>query len=103
LDSQYYQTDNFAEYVRQGLEKLTLADVNRVIRENLGTDDIQYVFVTGDAADLRQRLVSGQASPISYDAEKPQELLDEDKVISELRLDFDADKVTVVRGEEVFN
>jgi len=103
LDSQYYQTDNFAEYVRQGLEKLTLADVNRVIRENLGTDDIQYVFVTHDAADLRQRLVSGQASAISYDAEKPQELLEEDKMISELPLDFAADKVTVVRGEEVFN
>lgn len=102
LDSQYYQTDNFAAYVRQGLEKLTLADVNRVIKENLSADDVQYVFVTGDAADLRQRLVSGQASPISYDAEKAQELLDEDKMISEIPLDFDADKVTVVRGEEVF-
>ena len=102
LDSQYYQTDNFAAYVRQGLEKLTLADVNRVIKENLSTDDVQYVFVTGDAADLRQRLVSGQASPISYDAEKAQELLDEDKMISEIPLHFDADKVTVVRGEEVF-
>lgn len=103
LDSQYYQTDNFAAYVREGLERLTLADVNRVIRENLVTDNIQYVFVTGDADDLRQRLVSDLASPISYEVEKPQELLDEDKKISQIPLDFAADKVTVVNGEEVFN
>ncbi len=103
MDSQYYQTDNFAAYVREGLEQLTLADVNRVIRENLVTDNIQYVFVTRDADDLRQRLVSDQASPISYDVEKPQQLLDEDKKISQIPLDFKGDKVTVVNGEEVFN
>ena len=45
-DSQYYQIDNFADYVRDGLAKLSLEDVNRVIRENLSTEDIQYVFVT---------------------------------------------------------
>ncbi|MGB5492327.1 MAG: hypothetical protein WBM76_15995, partial [Woeseiaceae bacterium] len=102
-DSQYYQTDNFASYVRDGLEKLTLADVNRVIRENLSTRDVQYVFVTADADDLRRRLVSDQPSPISYDADKPSVLLDEDKLISEIPLDFDADKVTLVSGEEVFD
>ncbi len=103
LDGQYYQTDNFAEYVRSGLEKLTLADVNRVIRENLATDDIQYVFVTRDADDLRQRLVSDQVSPMQYEAEKPQELLDEDAVISQIPLGLAADKVNVVSAEEVFN
>jgi zinc protease len=103
LDSQYYQTDDFAEYVRDGLQNLTLADVNRVIRENLTTDDIQYVFVTSDAADLRQRLVSGQESPMQYDADKPQELLDEDAVISRFPLDFAEDKVKVVNADQVFN
>ncbi|MBT8088243.1 MAG: insulinase family protein [Gammaproteobacteria bacterium] len=103
LDGQYYQTDNFAEYVRDGLENLTLADVNRVIRENLATDDIQYVFVTSDAEDLRQRLVSEQASPMRYAADKPQELLDEDAVIAQIPLKFAEDKVAVVSAEEVFN
>lgn len=103
MDSQYYQTDNFATYVREGLENLTLADVNRVIRENLATGNIQYVFVTRDADDLRQRLVLDQASPVSYAAEKPQELLDEDKTIAQMPLDFAADRIVVIDGEEVFN
>lgn len=101
-DSQYYQTDDFADYVRDGLAELTLDDVNRVIRENLSTEDIQYVFVTRDADDLRERLVSDQASPISYDAEKPQSLLDEDAGIAELSLGFADEKVTIVSSEEVF-
>ena len=102
FDSQYYGTENFADYVRDSLAKLTLADVNRVIRENLQTDDMQFVFVTKDAADLRQRLISDQASPMTYDAEKSQELLDEDATISSSALGFVEAKVTIVKAEQVF-
>jgi zinc protease len=103
MDSQYYEIDEFASYVRDGLAKLTLADVNRVIRENLVTDDMQYVFVTRDAEDLRQRLVSDQASPMVYEAEKPAELLAEDREIEVLSLDFDDDDVSIISSAEVFN
>lgn len=102
LDSQYYEIDNFATYVRDELGKLTLDDVNRVIRENLSTENVQYVFVTRDADDLRQRLVSDRASPVSYEAEKPQDLLDEDSVISTISLGFSEDKVSTVSADTVF-
>lgn len=102
IDSQYYETDEFSNYVRQGLEELTLDDVNRVIRENLSTENMQYVFVTRDAEDLRQRLVGEQQSPMTYDADLPQDVLDEDKVISKLPLGFDDDKVTVIPADDVF-
>jgi len=103
MDSQYYQTDDFAKYVREGLSKLTLDDVNRVIRENLNTEDMQFVFITRDAEDLRSRLVGDQSSPMTYDADLPQEVLDEDKVISDIPLGFSADKVSIVSAEEVFD
>jgi zinc protease len=74
-----------------------------VIRDNLGTESVQYVFVTRDADDLRQRLVSDQASPMSYEADKPQELLDEDMIISTIRLGFSEDKVSIVSSDTVFN
>ncbi len=63
---------------------------------------MQYVFVTRDAADLTERLTSDAPSPMSYDADKPQELLDEDAVISETALGFDDDKVSTVLAEDVF-
>jgi len=101
MDSQYYQTDEFANYVRDALNGLTLDDVNRVIQENLNTENMQYVFITKDAADLQQRLASDQPSPMTYDADLPQEVLDEDKLIDSIPLGFD--KVDVVSAEEVFN
>ncbi len=101
MDSQYYQTDEFANYVRDALNGLTLDDVNRVIQENLNTENMQYVFITKDAADLQQRLASDQPSPMTYDADLSQEVLDEDKLIDSIPLGFD--KVDVVSAEEVFN
>jgi zinc protease len=103
MDSQYYEIDEFARYVREGLEDMTLADVNRVIRENLHTDNMQYVFVTKDADDLRQRLTGNQSSPMVYDSEKSAELLEEDKLIETISLGFDDDDVIVIPAEEVFN
>ncbi|MBT8078723.1 MAG: insulinase family protein [Gammaproteobacteria bacterium] len=102
IDSQFYEIGNFSEYVRDALDELTLADVNRVIRENLRTDNMSYVFVTRDAADLRERLESDQPSPISYDAEKPAELLAEDREIEELPLGFATGSVTIVASDNVF-
>ena len=102
MDGQYYGTGDFADYVREGLAELTLADVNRVIRENLQTDDMQYVFVTRDAEDLRERLEGERASPVSYDADKPAELLAEDRAIEALPLGIKAGKVRVVQAAEVF-
>lgn len=95
LDSRFYGTDGFVEYVREGLAKLTLEDVNRVIRENLQTDNIHFVFVTGDGKDMKQRLVGEQTSELKYNSEKPQELLDQDKVIQDLKLKLDGDKVQI--------
>ena len=54
LDSQYYGIQAFPDYVREALSDLTLADVNRVIRDNLRTEDMQFVFVTRDAEDWQK-------------------------------------------------
>ncbi|MGI9203600.1 MAG: M16 family metallopeptidase [Woeseiaceae bacterium] len=102
LDSQYYEIDEFAAYVREGLGELTLAEVNRVIRENLKTENMRYVFITNDAADLQDRLVGDGDSPMTYESEKPAALLREDENIESLTLDFDADNVRVVSADSVF-
>jgi zinc protease len=102
IDSRYYGIGRFPDYVREGLARLTLEDVNRVIRENLTTDNLQYVFVAKDAADLRQRLLDGSSSPVSYDSAKPDELLEEDREIASLPLVFEEGAVRVVPSSGVF-
>ena len=102
LDSEFYNTESFVDYVRGKLEKLTLDDVNRVIRDNLQTENIHYVFITGDGKDMQKRLASEQTSPMAYNAEKPAELVAEDKVIADYKLAIPAKNIKVLDVEKVF-
>ena len=51
---------------------------------------------------LKQALASDAVSTIKYEAEKPQELLDEDRVIGAKKLGIGADAVRVIPVEDVF-
>ena len=102
LDSEFYNTESFVDYVRGKLEKLTLDDVNRVIRDNLQTENIHYVFITSDGKDMQKRLASEQTSPMVYNAEKPAELVAEDKVIADYKLAIPAKNIKVLDVEKVF-
>ncbi len=102
LDSQFYGIDNFADYVRTQLESLTVDDVNRVIRENLQTDNIHYVFVSGDGEDMKQRLATEQVSPLKYNTDKPADLIAEDKQIESYKLAIPSKNIKVVAVEDVF-
>jgi zinc protease len=102
LDSQWYGTPEYTQYLREQLKKLTLADVNRVMRRHLQTQNLQIVMITRDAEDLKRRLVNDTFSALKYDGEKPATLLAEDKVIGALKLGIKADAVKITPVAEVF-
>ena len=85
--------------MRDELAQMTAADVNRAIRKHLQTDNMEFVFVAKDAANLREALMNDVESPITYNSPKP-ELEAEDRVISVLPLRFR--NVEIMSGEEVF-
>jgi zinc protease len=66
LDSRYYSIPEFGAYLRERLSKLTLEDVNRAIREHFLTENMRIVMVTKDAEGLRDAILSGRPSPITY-------------------------------------
>jgi zinc protease len=88
--------------MRDGLQKLTLEQVNAVIRRHLSAKDLSVVIVTKDAEGLKKKLLSDEFSPIKYDAEKPAELLEEDKVIGARKLSIAPEKLTITKIDEVF-
>ncbi len=102
LDSRYYKIGNFNDYLRAQLAKLTLADVNRAIRDHLTTKGMRIVVVTKDAQGFRDALLSGQPSPITYVSPKPQSILDEDKLIEAFKLDVQLANVRIVPVDQVF-
>ncbi|WP_395376655.1 insulinase family protein [Marinicella sp. W31] len=102
MDSLYYGNPNFVDLVKNGLDKLTLEQVNAVIRKHIQTDDLHFVFITKDAKDMRDRLVNGTQSPMEYNSEKPADLLAEDKVIESYPLKIKSDDVKIVPIDKVF-
>ena len=102
LDSEFYDIDEFTSYVTQQLQGLSLDDINRVIAENLQTDDIHYVFVTGDGKDMAERLAEEQASPLEYNTKKPDALLAEDAKIATYPLNIPAENISTIDVEAVF-
>jgi zinc protease len=102
LDAQWYGTPDFAAGMRAKLAALTLAEVNRVLKKYVDTRNLRIVMTTGDAEDMKKRLVSDAFSAITYDGEKPASLLAEDKVIGAMKLGIKPEAVRIVPIAEVF-
>ncbi|HVT44782.1 MAG TPA: pitrilysin family protein [Thermoanaerobaculia bacterium] len=102
LDSQWYGIPEYTKYMRDGLSRLTVDDVNRAVKKHLSAKNLHVVIITKDAEGLKQQLVSDAFSPIKYDATKPQELLDEDKVIGAKKLAIAAANVRITPVDEIF-
>lgn len=102
LDSRYYKIGDYNQFMRDQLSKLTLADVNRAIKEHLLTNRMRIVVVTKDAEALRDAIVANKPSPITYNSPKPQRIMDEDKVIQTYPIEVNAANVRIVPVEQVF-
>ncbi len=102
LDSRYYRTGEFNEWLRQSLSKLTLGDVNRAIQRHLKSDRLRVVIVTRDAEALRDAIVQNSPSPITYNAPKPKDITAEDQIIERYPIKVRPEAVTVVPVEQVF-
>ncbi|MCA1600655.1 MAG: insulinase family protein, partial [Acidobacteria bacterium] len=102
LDSRYYTIPDYVSYMREQLGKLTLEDVNNAIRKHLKSDAIRIVIITKDAEALRDAILSGRPSPITYNSPKPKEITDEDEVIENYRVNVNPEGVVIVPVEKVF-
>jgi zinc protease len=102
IDSEYYGTPNYNEYIKTALAKLTVADVNAAIRRHMRVDSIEIVGVAKDTAAIAAALTGGDPTSIHYNAPKPRDVLDEDKIVERWPLGLRREDVTVVPVESVF-
>jgi zinc protease len=102
MDADWFGTPGFVDYVRDGLDRLTVEEVNAVIRRHLRPDAAQFVFVAKDADGLAAALAADAPSPITYGSEKPKALTDEDALISKLPLGLPKERVQVIGAETMF-
>jgi len=102
LDQKWYGLPDYVTDMRAKLGKLTRADVKAAVKRHLQAKNLSIVAVTKDADGLKEKLVTEALSPITYDGEKPKELLEEDKVIGARKLGIRPEAVTVTPVDDVF-
>jgi zinc protease len=102
IDSMFYGTGAYNDYLKTRLSKLSLADVNRVIRKYIRTDSVVIAIVTKNAEDLKRQLLSEEASPMTYNSAKPKDIVDEDKIVEKWPLHLKAEDIKVKPVSEVF-
>ena len=76
--------------------------MNRVIKQYIRTDHLVVAAVTRNGEDLKRQLASEDASPMTYNSPKPQEIADEDTLVVKWPLGLKAEYIKVKPVSEVF-
>ena len=103
IDDRFYNiSGSHLEIFKQELDKLTRQQVNEAIKQHLQYQNLKVVFVTSQAAELKEMLINNSPSPIEYPAPKPENILKEDLEISTYPLQIKADNVTILPVQKMF-
>lgn len=94
--------NGFLPSIRPGLAALDTAKVNTAIRKHLQYGNMYVVFVTADAEAMKQKLLSGVPTPITYAGEKSAEHMAEDALIAAYPLPVREENITILGIDEVF-
>jgi zinc protease len=103
LDDQFYElAAPSLSTLRAQFAKLTREQVNAAIKRHLAPSRLQVAIVAPGASELAKQLVRGDPSPISYNVDKPAEVLAEDKLIERHPLGLAVDQVNVLPLGSIF-
>ncbi len=95
-DAAYGLAVPHVERMRTAWSALTSAKLKDVVAKRFTRDDLTIVLVAKNGAALKAAIVKGDKSPPKYDAPKPKEVTDEDRIIEALPFGVKDADVTVV-------
>ena len=73
------------------------------IKRHLKSNQMRVVMVAKDGEALKEAIVSGKPSPITYNSPKPDAIMAEDKVIEKYPIPIKAEWVNIAPVTTVFN
>lgn len=101
MDGEFYDREDLVTEFARRLPNITVDQVNAAVRRHLKKPGFKVAIVAQDAPALRDTLLSGKPTPITYDTQgTPESILTEDKVIEAFPLD-DV-KVKIIPVEQMF-
>jgi zinc protease len=104
IDDAFYGIPDpgFLASTPKGLDALTRDQVNAALKQHLKHNGLWVVFITQDAEGLKQKLLAGTPTNITYAGKQPPEILEEDKIIASYPVPVKAQDITVLNINDVF-
>jgi zinc protease len=92
----------FLASIRPGLAALQLEQVNESIKKHLQYDNMYIAFITRDAEEMKQKLLSGVATQTTYNSQQSPEHMAEDEEIANFPIPVKEENITIIGIDEVF-
>lgn len=103
IDDRFYGLENpFLKSIRPGLEALTREEVNEAVREHLQYENYYLVMITNDAEGMKQKLLSGDPTFITYNSEPSDEIKAEDEEIANFPIPVKEEDITIIDIMDVY-
>ena len=80
---------------------MTPAAMQEALKRHLDPTQLNFVYVTKDAAGLKARLTRKESSPIEYPSPKPAEVLELDKTLAGFPLPMHPELIDIVDANNV--
>jgi len=101
-DVETNQATPMLDRMRIAWSSLDEAKLKSDVAANISAKNIAIAIVTKDAAAFKKRLLDPRPSPPAYDAPKPKDVTDEDRIIEKLDLGLKDADVRVVSAAHLF-
>ena len=103
LDAEISGTPNLLEHIPAHLDALTNDDIRAALSAHLDPDKVVIVAVSGDAEDLKARLLGDEPTPVVYADVAPSEAQAErDAEVAALGMGLDPTRVVILEADGVF-
>lgn len=104
IDDHFYgiPEPGFLALARKSIDTMDVGRVNDALVKHLQARNLQVVFITADAQGLKEKLVKGVETPITYAGKQPQSVLEEDKIIAAYPIPVKEEDITIIGINEVF-
>ena len=104
VDDLYYGAakPGYLASLRAQIDQTTPAQVNGAIKKHLQDDNMYLVVITANAEGFKKRLLSGEATSITYAGQRPEGLLAEDKIIASFPIKVKEGDITILPIDKVF-
>jgi len=103
LDDRFYGVNgSHLDLYQKALQSMTLDDVNAAMRKHFQHGAMDIAIITKGAQALKDAMVNGTPSPITYSTAKPASVMEEDKHIEVFPIPVGADNVRIIPVTELF-